>query len=250
MEREEMANNFGLTKKMNFTQKGDLIRFRDMGIRQHQEVVISWGPADNARGPENWKIMKNNGQLPPSVKMVFLLSQPDEVRCVEISAVGGPGFQNVTHETFALAGNPVDIATEALRTWLIQEGENVWTLVPEYTIQPGEEGDIVGKKEARDAMFTKVRGEQLMEIAKTYAENYPRGTEAVRQKFGLSASTAVRRRTRAIELGYLPPTKGSSKKDYEKALLSLQKKGDPAPKRSNEEVKELLKKMKEGNLDD
>lgn len=245
-----MANHFGLTKKMNFTQKGRLIRFQGMGIRQHQEVVISWGPADNARGIENWKIMENNGQLPQSVKMAFLLSEPDEIRCVEISAVGGPGFQNVTSETFALAGNPVDVATEALRTWLIQEGENVWTLVPEYTIQPADSIDILTRKEARDAMFKKAKQAELIEIAKTYAENYPKGTEAIKQKFGFSSTTAERRRKMAIELGYLPPTIGSSKKDYDKALLSLQKKEAPAPTRSIEEVKELLKKMKEGNLND
>ena len=142
------------------------------------------------------------------------------------------------------------MATEALRTWLIQEGENVWTLVPEYTIQPADRINILTRKEARNAMFKKAKQAELIEIAKTYAQNYPKGTEAIKQKFGFSSTTAERRKNLAIGLGYLPPFKGSTQKDYDKALVSLQKKGGPAPTRSTADVKELLKKMKEGNLDD
>ena len=125
-EIRHMANEFGeLKKNMSFTQKGRLIKFHGMLIRQNQEVVISWGPADSASAIDSWEKMKTIGQLPPSVKMVFLVDRVG-IQCVEISAIGGPGFQNVTLETFVGAPNPMDMATETLRTWLIQEGENIW----------------------------------------------------------------------------------------------------------------------------
>ncbi len=234
------ARFIDLKKSMSFTPKGQLITYDGCVVRNKQEVIISWGPADNSGAIKAWKKIRKNGQLPPSVKMVFLVDYVG-LDCVEISAVGGPGFQNVTHETFLDAGNPSDIALEVRRTFPMQRGEKIKRL---------DQHRILSRKLAQAAMAEKLGDLKLIEIARTYAENYPKGTEAIKQKFGFSSTTAERRKNLAIGLGYLPPFKGSTQKDYDKALVRLQKKGGPAPTRSTADVKELLKKMKDGALKD
>jgi len=244
-----MANNFGLTKKVNFTQKGRHIDFYGRPIRQNQEVVVSWGPADDAASTESWEVRRRNGQLPPSVKMVFLVDRVT-IQCVEITATGGPGFQNVTLETFAEAGNPLELGAEAVWTWTKTYGETNWVVTPKLTgVEHGEAPKAMSRKEYRSVMLAQVRESELVDVARTYAENYPRGSEALREKFGFTESTAHRRRRKAIELGLLP-VDGSSKKDYEKVLVQLAKMESPGPQRSNDEVKEILRKMKDGTLND
>ena len=238
-----------MTKRISYRQSGRLVKFHDMYVRQKLEVEMSWAPVNTVAAARKWEQKKREGQLPPTIKMAFLVDGVG-VQCVEISAVGGPGFRNVTLETIAEARNPVDIATDALTHVLSQEGENSWILVPRLSgTEHGERTDVLTRREARSEMLNKVREEILIEVAKTYAKDPASGTKAIMEKFGWGKSMAVRRRGEAQKLGLLPSSY-SPIEQYEAALLSLAKMDSASSKPSDAEVKEALRKMKKGEAND
>jgi len=236
----------GMTKRISYRQSGRLVKFQDMYVRQRLEVTMTWAPEDTIEAAQKWELKKLKGELPPTVKMAFLVDRVG-VQCVEIAAAGGPGFKNVTLETIAEARNPVDIATDALTLWMGQAGENSWILVPKFTgAEHGEQTEVLTRREARSQMLNKIREAEVIEVAKIYAENPARGTKAVMEQLGLEKSKVHRSRRSAEKLGLLPPS-GSPKKEYESALERLAKM-DLKP--SDTEAKQALRKMKKGKAND
>ena len=236
-----------VVKSVSYKAKNGTVEFRGLFVPQTLEAHISWAPADNSRAKKNWESKRRSGQLPPNIKMVFLVDGVG-VQCVEISAKGGRGYKNVTLETFVGATNPVDIASDALELWLSQAGENSWILVPTQSgVEYGERTAVMTRREARSELLNQVRETELVELALIYAENYPKGSEALREHFGYSESTAHRKRRKAIEIGLLPKS-GSQKEAYENTVAQLRKRQAEAftgPRGAD--VREILRKMKEGS---
>jgi hypothetical protein len=247
MELRNMTDDLNeMTRRISYRQSGRLVKFQDLFVRQKLEVEMSWAPANTVLAARKWEQKKREGDLPPTIKMAFLADGVG-VQCVEISAVGGPGFRNVTLETIAGARNPVDIATDALTLWMGQAGENSWILVPKFTgTEHGERTGVLTRREARSEMLNKIREAEVIEVAKIYARNPTRGTMAVMEQLGLEENRVHRSRRSAQKLGLLPPS-GSPKKEYESALERLAKM-DLKP--SDTEVKQALRKMKKGKAND
>jgi hypothetical protein len=240
------ADSVNLT--WSYSQSGRLVKFQTGIVRQKLTVTIAESAPAGKRELEEHQKRKMRNELHPTINMEFAVEKNEAIRCTEISMKGGEGFATVGLAALNSIGDPIEVGLDGIKTWLNVSAGSEWILV-----RPGDGTStslIPGAKpidvsEARRVARTRDRDSELIEVARVDLANPENPNKAVELAFGAKEGTARNRRKAAIKRGLIPSGK-LSPEERQQALERL----NGFENKSEAEVKELLRKMKEGTAND
>ena len=229
----------------SYSQSGRLVTFQGGVVRQKLSVTIAESPPSGKRGLEEYQKRRMRNELHPTVIMTFAVEKNEAIRCTDISVKGGDGYATVGIEALTRIGDPIEVGLKGIQTWLSVPGGSELILV-----RPGETPSkallsrekVMDVSEARRKARTRDRDSELIQIARVSLLNPENPNKAVQMSFGYEAGTARNRRKEAIKRGLIPQGELTAEK-RELAIAAL----DDIESKTDEEIKEVLRQMKEGS---
>ena len=230
----------------SYSQSGRLVTFQGGVVRQKLSVTIAESPPSGKREMEEYQKRRMRNELHPTVIMTFAVEKNEAIRCTEISVKGGDGYATLGLEALARIGDPIEVGLKGIQTWLSVPGGSELILV-----RPGEgpskallsRGKVIDVSEARRKARTRDRDSELIQVARVSLSNPENPNKAVQMTFGYEEGTARNRRKEAIRRGFIPQGELTAEK-RELAVAAL----DGLESKTDEEIKEVLRKIKEGSI--
>lgn len=229
-----------------YTQSGRLVTFQGGVVRQKLSVTIAESPPSGQRALEEYQKRRMRNELHPTVIMTFAVEKNEAIRCTDIAVKGGDGYATIGLEALARIGDPIEVGLKGIQTWLSVPGGTELILVT-----PGEapsksllaRDKVIDVSEARRRARTRDRDSELIQVARVSLLNPENPNKAVQMTFGYKEGTAHNRRREAIKRGFIPQGELTAERRA-LAVAAL----DGLESKTDEEIKQVLRKMKEGSI--